>query len=122
MPRVALIEDEPEMRELISEELEDFGHEVTTASNGEAGLELIQRIRPDIILADINMPIMNGFQLRNILRDRHPDLAKTPFVFVSAFADESDVADGLVVGADHYITKPIDFKALNGWITNLTSR
>jgi DNA-binding response OmpR family regulator len=66
------------------------------------------------------MPKMNGFQMRTVLRDRHPDLAKIPFVFVSAFADKNDVADGLVVGADHYITKPIDFNMLNGWIKTLT--
>jgi DNA-binding response OmpR family regulator len=120
MPRIALIEDEPDMRELISEELEDQGHEVHTATNGQDGLALIQRLKPDIVLADINMPKMNGFQMRTVLRDRHPDLAKIPFVFVSAFADKNDVADGLVVGADHYITKPIDFNMLNGWIKTLT--
>ena len=121
MARIALIEDEVDLMDLIREELEDNRHEVETAMNGEAGLQLIRRIRPDIILADINMPKMNGFQLRNELQNNHPDLAEIPFIFVSAFADSNDIADGLIIGASHYITKPIDFDELQGWIMNLTS-
>jgi DNA-binding response OmpR family regulator len=116
-----LIEDEIDLLDLMREELEDNRHEVETAMNGEAGLQLIRRLRPDIILADINMPKMNGFQLRHELQKSDPDLADIPFIFVSAFADSNDIADGLIVGASHYITKPIDFEELQGWIVNLTN-
>jgi len=118
--RIALIEDEADLRELIRDELLDGRHEVRTASNGEEGLRVIRQMRPDLVLADINMPQMNGFQMRNELKRSDPDLANKPFIFVSAFASKADIADGLIVGASHYITKPIDFDELHRWIDDLT--
>jgi len=117
--KIAIIEDEAELRDLIRDELLDMSHEVRTASNGEDGLRVIRQMHPDIILADINMPRMNGFQMRSELKRSDPDLAAKPFIFVSAFASKADIADGLIVGASHYITKPIDFDELHQWIDNL---
>lgn len=95
---------------------------MATATNGSEGLEAIRRQHPDIVLADINMPKMNGYEMRQRLMDSNPDLAKKPFIFVSAFAEKCDVADGLLLGADHYITKPIDFDALRAWVSSLTRK
>lgn len=120
MPRVALVEDEADLRELIQEELEDAGFQVETAADGIEGVDLISRTLPDLILSDINMPGMNGFQMRRKLQEVDERFAQTPFIFISAFADQTDIADGLVVGADHYITKPIDFDALIAWARKLT--
>lgn len=120
MARIVVVEDEHDLRDIISEELEDAGHKVITARNGEEGLEAIRAHKPDIILADINMPKMNGFQMRKKLTDLDPELGKRPFMFVSAFAEKSDIADGLLLGADHYVTKPIDFGILHAWVANLT--
>jgi CheY-like chemotaxis protein len=119
MAKIVVVEDEPDLREILVDELSDLGHEVHTASNGVEGLSAIQTTRPELILADINMPKMNGYEMRQRLMDSDPELAKRPFIFVSAYADKSDIADGLMLGADHYVTKPIDFAALHGWIQSL---
>ncbi|MCI4662970.1 MAG: response regulator [Neomegalonema sp.] len=116
MSRIFVIEDEMELREMIAEELEDEGHDVSTASNGQDALDKVRIVHPDVILADINMPKMNGFQLKRQIAQSGETWAKVPFVFVSAFADKSDIADGMMVGADHYVTKPIDFPALHAWL------
>ena len=121
MAKILVIEDEPELRELIVSELEDFGHRTLEASDGEQGLQKILTERPDIILADINMPKMNGHQLRGVLQNSHPHAAQIPFLFVSALADDADIEDGRMIGVDHYITKPIDFGQLRGWINDLTA-
>ncbi|MEM8950602.1 MAG: response regulator [Pseudomonadota bacterium] len=121
MAKILVIEDEPELRELMVSELQYSGHRTIEAENGEQGLQRILSEAPDIILADINMPKMNGHQLRGRLKQSHPQHARIPFVFVSALADESDIADGQMIGVDHYITKPIDFDKLTGWIHDLTA-
>ncbi|MEM0923377.1 MAG: response regulator [Pseudomonadota bacterium] len=121
MLRIALVEDEADLRELIQEELEDAGFEVHPAADGKQGYDLILHLKPDLILSDINMPGMNGFQMRRALQEAGMEHAETPFIFISAFADQTDIAEGLVVGADHYVTKPIDFDALIAWARKLTS-
>lgn len=120
MAKVLVIEDEHELRELIVAELEDYGHRTIQASDGEQGLKKALTDKPDIILADINMPKMNGHQLRGHLKKNHPEHAKIPFMFLSALADPADIADGLMIGADHYLTKPVNFDMLQGWINDLT--
>ncbi len=120
MAKILVIEDEPELRELIVAELEDFGHRTIAAPDGVQGLQRILTESPDVILADINMPKMNGHQLRGCLQQDHPQHAKIPFMFVSALADETDIADGKMIGVDHYVTKPIDFDQLRGWINDLS--
>lgn len=122
MARIVVVEDETELRELIVEEMTDFGHEVHAACNGAEGLRAIEARNPDIVLADINMPVMNGYQMRSQLKDKRPDLARKPFIFVSAYADKADIADGMLLGADHYVTKPIDFDLLGAWIADLCKR
>lgn len=119
MAKILIIEDEAELRELIAAELEDFGHQTTEAPDGLQGLHCILTESPDIILADVNMPRMNGHQLRGCLLQDHPQHAKIPFLFVSALADETDIADGKMIGVDYYVTKPINFDELRGWIKDL---
>ena len=119
MAKIVVVEDEKDLREMIAEELVEEGHEVMTASDGSQGIEQIRRFRPDIVLADINMPHMNGFEMRKALMQRNPELAKKPFIFVSALSENSNIAEGLHLGADHYVTKPIDFDSLHIWVKNL---
>ena len=119
MARILVVEDEPSLQELIVEEVEDMGHQVFLASNGEEAIRQAATHDPQVILSDINMPKMNGYQFRRELAKSHADLARRPFIFVSAYGDESDIADGLIVGADHYVTKPIDFDHLRGLIAGL---
>jgi DNA-binding response OmpR family regulator len=73
---------------------------------------MIVNNRPDLIVSDISMPGMNGYVLLKTLRQKHPEFAETPFIFLSALADRDHLIDGLELGADNYLTKPIDYDLL----------
>jgi len=112
MAKILCVEDEELIRKLIVEELQDEGHETIEAANGEEGLDAILTYKPDLVLCDVNMPVMDGHELLTKLRGNHPELADMPFIFLSALADRKDVISGHQVGADDYLTKPIDFEML----------
>lgn len=116
MAKIVVIEDEADLRDILVEELTDMGHEIAVAVNGEEGLAVILEQTPDLILADINMPKLDGRELRKRLTRDHPDHAAIPYCFMSAFADQQDISDGLETGATHYFTKPIDYGELEDWI------
>jgi len=116
MAKIVVVEDEADLREILVDELEDMGHEIAQAVNGEEGLSVILNQTPDLILADINMPKLNGRELRQCLVSDHPDHAAIPFVFMSAFTDQQDIKEGMSVGATHYFTKPLDYDQLENWI------
>lgn len=78
MAKIVVVEDEEDLRELLVDELADMGHEVTEAVNGEQGLEMILNETPDLILADINMPKLDGRALRKLLASKHPTHAAIP--------------------------------------------
>ncbi len=119
MTDILVVEDEADLCDLIADELECEGHRVTTARNGEEALQSLAMKSPKIILCDINMPKLNGFQFRKQMMVKFPHLKSLPFVYVSAYSDETDIADGLITGADHYVTKPIDFELLKGHVRDL---
>lgn len=109
-PRVLTIEDTPEVRTLIRRVLEPKGFEVLEASDGLAGLDLAIAHPPDLILCDIKMPGMDGYQIATALRT-HPELAGVPIVMLTT---QGDRELALSVGADGFIEKPIDIKAFPG--------
>lgn len=111
MATVIVIEDDADLRQLLVDELEDAGHETLEAGNGIDGLAMILAENPDVIISDIGMPRMDGYQLKQKLQDL-PRHSATPFLFVSALAYQQAIDKGLSVGADHYLTKPVDFDAL----------
>jgi len=106
------VEDEPDIREAIVEELVDCGFQVIEASNGALGLQAVLDQRPDLVVCDCLMPVMSGIELLQTLRRDHPDYDDVPFIFLSAHASESDVELGKETGAEHYLTKPIDLDLL----------
>ena len=108
-PRILVIEDEPEILDLVSDELACAGYVVVKADNGVDGYQAILRERPDLVLSDVTMPGMTGFEMVERLRRDHPDLAAMPVIFLTALADGKDVVQGRKLGADEYLTKPIDF-------------
>lgn len=112
MAKILCIEDETDLRENIVEELNDAGYETIEAQNGKAGLEAIMAHSPDLVLCDIRMPVMDGNQLLKHVRDKLPELADTPFVFLTALNSRDSVISGKILGADDYLTKPIDFDLL----------
>jgi len=81
MAKIVVVEDEADLREILVEELADMGHEIAIACDGEEGLAVILEHTPDLILADINMPKLNGRELRLALVSDHPDHATIPFGF-----------------------------------------
>ena len=112
MMKILCIEDEEVLREDLVEELTDAGYEVTYAKNGRSGHAAILDGTPDLVLCDVNMPDMNGFELLTTLRDNHPEHGDVPFIFLSALADRKDIIAGKKLGADDYPTKPVDFELL----------
>jgi DNA-binding NarL/FixJ family response regulator len=110
--KVLCIEDDRETARLIAEELADRGFEVSVAYGGQEGLMAIMRSPPDIILCDVSMPTMTGFDVLARLNEIAPRLGRIPFVFLSALADRENELRGRRLGADDYVTKPIDFDRL----------
>ena len=110
--RIVCIEDDRETAALIAEELVDRGYEVSVAHDGREGLIAILRIMPDLVLSDINMPAMSGFELLDRLVALTPRFSRMPFIFLTALSDRDTELKGRQLGADDYVTKPIDFDML----------
>lgn len=112
MDTLLVIEDDPETRELIVEELSEAGFTVKTAGDGAAGLQAMLDFQPDLVICDISMPIRSGFDLLEDLGSGYPQLDSIPFIFLTAFADRDTELHGRRLGADDFVTKPIDFDLL----------
>jgi DNA-binding response OmpR family regulator len=109
--KIVIIEDEPDILEVLSYNLKREGYEVLTASDGTGGLALIRREMPDMVLLDLMLPGMDGVEIcSNIKKD--PESQNTLIIMVTAKGEESDIVLGLGVGADDYITKPFSPKEL----------
>jgi DNA-binding NarL/FixJ family response regulator len=106
MITLLLIEDEETMRDLTATGLELEGYRVHKAADGRAGVEMARRHRPDLILCDIMMPGMDGYEVLAVLR-ADPLLSRTPFIFLTAKGEKKDLRLGMVSGADDYLTKPV---------------
>ncbi|MGI9545715.1 MAG: response regulator [Flavobacteriaceae bacterium] len=121
MKKVLLIEDDTVLRENTAELLELAGYEVVTASNGRNGIQAAKQYRPDVIVCDIMMPQMDGYQvLETLSEDR--DSHGVPFIFLSAKTERKDVRKGMELGADDYITKPFEEAELIGAIESRLAR
>lgn len=107
MKRILLIEDNNEIRENTAEILELDGYEVITAENGKIGVELASNSKPDLIICDIMMPVLDGYSVLHLL-SKNPETENIPFIFLTAKADRQDFRKGMEMGADDYITKPFD--------------
>lgn len=113
MITILLIEDNEEILENTSEILELAGYEVFTATNGKSGVEMAIKNHPDLIISDIMMPALDGFGVLHLVQ-KNPELADTPFIFLTAKTERSDFRRGMEMGADDYITKPFnDTELLN---------
>jgi len=109
--RILVVDDEESSRRALRELLEDQGFAVDTAANGIAALEAAQRNPPTIVLSDVRMPRAGGFHVVQRLRAT-PELADTPILLMSAYTERAQRIAGLEIGADDYLTKPIDFDEL----------
>ncbi len=96
----------------MSEALAELGHDVEVAHDGEAGFAAVMRLRPDLVISDIRMPRMNGFELLEKVAAVGRPLGDVPFIFLTALADRDNELAGRKLGADDYLTKPVDFEML----------
>jgi two-component system phosphate regulon response regulator PhoB len=103
--RILLIEDEPDIAEVLEYNLEKEGFQVETAKRGDAGLEQVRKEQPDLILLDLMLPGIDGLEVTRILK-RDPATAHLPIVMLTARGEEVDRIVGLELGADDYISKP----------------
>src|ERR1700738_1646144 len=110
--RILCIEDDRETAALIAEELADREFEVSTACDGQEGFVAILKDKPDLVLCDIGVPIISGFEVLERLTELAPRLGRVPFVSLTALADRNSELRGRRLGADDYVTKPIDFDIL----------
>jgi two-component system, sensor histidine kinase and response regulator len=105
MAKILIIEDEKSLRENASEILSFEGHDVFQAENGLQGLDLLNEILPDLVLCDIMMPEMDGFEVLSAIRN-NPDLQIIPIILFTALAERENIRSGMDLGADDYLTKP----------------
>jgi DNA-binding NarL/FixJ family response regulator len=110
--RILCIEDDAETAELIAEDLQERGFIVSIASDGHSGLSSILKTEPDVVLCDINMPGMTGFEVLERLIALSPQYEAVPFIFLTARTDRDSELKGRRLGADDYVTKPVDFEIL----------
>lgn len=106
-----VVEDDPAMLIALRDILETAGYNVRTARNGKVALDLLAQEQPALILSDISMPVMDGYQLFEAVR-RHPNGTAIPFIFLTARGTREDIIVGKSLGADDYITKPITSQEL----------
>ncbi len=110
--RILCIDDDQETAGLIAEELAERGFGVVVAHGGSAGLAAILREQPDLVLSDISMPGISGFDILERLVPLAPRFSAMPFVFLTALTDRDTELRARKLGADDYVTKPIDFDIL----------
>ncbi|MHC5124297.1 MAG: response regulator transcription factor, partial [Planctomycetota bacterium] len=109
MESILIIEDDPSILEIVKDNFEYEGYTVKTASDGEKGLEYALNDRPALILLDIMLPGLNGYEICRRIRENELHM---PIIMLTAKGQESDIILGLNLGADDYITKPFSIKEL----------
>lgn len=114
--KILCIEDDRETASLIEEELRDAGYQVELAYDGHKGLAAILASSPDLVLSDISMPVMSGFDVLQHLASLGQEFTHVPFIFLTALGDRDAELKGRLLGADDYVTKPIDFEILGAII------
>lgn len=118
---ILLVDDEPDILEIIRYNLSLEGYEIITAKDGKKGFKLAKEYRPHLILLDVMMPKSDGFETCRKIR-AHPELADTLIAFLTARGEDFSQLEGFDAGADDYITKPIRPKVLMGRVKALLRR
>jgi CheY-like chemotaxis protein len=118
MPKILLVEDNEMNRDMLSKRLQRKGYTVVTAQDGEQGHLLAQSESPDIILMDISLPVMDGWEVTRLLK-ANAATRDIPIIALTAHALVTDRTKAFEVGCDDYDTKPVDFGRLREKIENL---
>lgn len=122
MSKILCIEDDGQTASLLTEALTELGYQANVARNGKEGLTAILSERPDLVVCDVRMPHMSGFEVLERVAAAGPDYAAIPFVFLTALGDRDSELTGRRLGADDYLTKPVDFEILHTVIENRLRR
>ena len=118
---ILIIEDEPDIRQFISFNLKKNNYKVLTAMNGEEGLTITKKHKPDIVILDLMLPGIHGIEVCRLL-NKNKDTKKIPIIMLTALGQEENIIKGLEAGADDYITKPFSFKILDARIKSVLRR
>ncbi len=115
---ILIIEDDPSFSRAINHIVEKEGYDVSTASNGMTGLRMVRENPPDLLILDVMLPGLDGFEICSQLRS-DPPTAELPIIMLSAKGQETDRETGLKVGASEYLTKPVNRELLLETISRL---
>lgn len=121
MAKILIAEDEPDIRELVLFMLRFAGYEVIAATNGEEAVQTASREIPDLILLDVRMPRMTGYDACRLMK-ANPALRDVPVVFLSAKGQEAEIQSGLDAGAEEYLLKPFSPAELTNRVRGILSR
>ena len=121
MAKILIAEDERDIRDLVAFTLRFAGYEVVAAANGEEAVLLAPKENPDLILMDVRMPRMTGYEACRVMKS-NPDLKDIPIVFLSAKGQESEIQTGLEVGAEEYLLKPFAPDQLTDRVKSILSK
>lgn len=116
--KIVVVDDDRDIRDALKDALTDEGYEVTVIPNGLRLMAALQIDRPDLMLLDVMMSWINGFELCRALK-KNADYQDIPVIFISAKTSEQDIQHGLECGAAGYVTKPFELQALLGKIEQL---
>jgi len=116
--KILIVDDEPDLLSTVQYRLEFCGYEVITAGDGREGLGRAAQEKPDLILLDTNMPVMDGHQMLSHLRN-DPELKDVPVIMLTARCEPEDVTTASGYGVSGYVTKPFDFAELKEKIANV---
>jgi DNA-binding response OmpR family regulator len=121
VPTVLVADDDPDIRELVAFKLEQAGYQVHAVGDGDAALAAAAALAPDLLLLDVMMPGINGFEVCRRLRAQD-DTATIPVIMLTARAQEADVETGFAVGVEDYIAKPFSPRELLTRVNNVLAR
>ena len=119
--KLLVVDDDRDLVELLDYALRREGYDVVRAYDGETAVEAVTREKPDLVVLDINLPKLNGFEVCRILRGR-PRTAQVPIIFLSARTVEGDRVSGLDLGADDYMVKPFSLRELESRVRAVLRR
>jgi DNA-binding response OmpR family regulator len=121
MTKILVAEDEPDIRELVTFMLRFAGYEVVAAANGEDAVLTAARELPDLVLLDVRMPRMTGYEACRLMR-ANPDLRNVPVVFLSAKGQDTEIRSGMDAGAEEYLLKPFSPMDLTNRVRAILAR
>lgn len=120
-PLVLVADDDPDILDLVRYRLERSGYSVATASDGTEAVKLAGELSPALVVVDVMMPGLNGFEVTRRIRDE-PGTARIPVILLTARAQETDVQEGFAAGADDYIRKPFSPRELSARVQAVLGR